>query len=103
MCLHARTHAHTVPTSPPHASALSLFLSTENTRHLHALLLDVHDHVLEQVKRPGGAPEDGASWRAYLAERPMWHLIDESKWHDPAAVASERCPAHKPAAKEGER
>ncbi len=50
-----------------------------------------------------GAPEDGASWRAYLAERPTWHLIDESKWHDPAAVASERCPAHKPATKEGER
>ena len=49
-----------------------------------------------------GAPEDGASWRAYLAERPTWHLVDESKWHDPVAVASERCPVHKVMAHEAQ-
>ena len=40
-----------------------------------------------------GAPEDGASWRAYLAERPTWHAVDAS---DQSAV---RCPAHAPPAK----
>lgn len=41
--------------------------------------------------------EGGPSWAGYEAERAQWHEVGA---RDQSAV---RCPAHKPAAKEGER
>ena len=39
--------------------------------------------------------EGGPSWGDYEAERAQWHVTPRG--------SGERCPAHKPAAKEGER